>query len=81
LTFFDVVKPCAAGGDEPAFGAFQRTITVPYKVDPNQVSADFKDGVLRVTLPKPPDAIAQKEGQKIEVNKSAGGFGGGPTPA
>ena len=66
---------------ERSFGAFHRTITVPYKVDPNQVSADFKDGVLRITLPKPPDAIAQKEGQKIEVNKSARGFGGGTTPA
>jgi HSP20 family protein len=66
---------------ERSFGAFQRTITVPYKVDPNQVSADFKDGVLKITLPKPPDAIAQKEGQKIEVNKSARGFGGGTTPA
>ena len=64
---------------ERSFGAFQRTITVPYKVDPNQVSADFKDGVLRITLPKPPDAIAQKEGQKIEVNKSSRGFGGAPT--
>src|SRR5438552_3213815 len=67
---------------ERSFGAFQRTITVPYKVDPNQVSADFNDGVLKITLPKPPDAIAQQEGQKIEVNKSSRGFdGGGPTPA
>ena len=64
---------------ERSYGAFQRTITLPYQIDPNQVSADFKDGVLRITLPKPPDAIAQKEGQKIEVNKR--GFGGGPTPA
>jgi HSP20 family protein len=66
---------------ERSYGAFQRTITVPYKVDANQVSADFKDGVLRITLPKPPDAIAQKEGQKIEVNKPSRGFGGGPAPA
>jgi HSP20 family protein len=66
---------------ERSYGAFQRTITVPYQVDPTQVSADFKDGVLRITLPKPPDAVAQKQGQKIEVNKSSRGFGGGPAPA
>jgi len=66
---------------ERSYGAFQRTITVPYQVDPSQVSADFKDGVLKITLPKPPDAIAQKEGQKIEINKSSRGFGGAPTPA
>ena len=54
---------------ERSYGAFQRTITIPYQVDPEQVSAQFKDGVLTVTLPKPPDAVAQKQGRKIEVNK------------
>jgi HSP20 family protein len=66
---------------ERSYGAFQRTITLPYQVDPNQVSADFKDGLLRIMLPKPPDAVAQKQGQKIEINKSGRSFGGGPTPA
>ena len=64
---------------ERSYGAFQRTITMPYQVDPEQVSAQFKDGVLTVTLPKPPDAVAQKQGRKIEVNKPSQGFGGGPT--
>jgi HSP20 family protein len=64
---------------ERSYGAFQRTVTVPYQVDPNQVSADFKDGALRIALPKPPDAVAQKQGQKIDVNKSSRGVGGGPT--
>ena len=66
---------------ERSYGAFQRTLTVPYQIDPSQVSADFKDGVLKITLPKPPDAVAQKQGQKIQVNKSGPGFGGGPAPA
>jgi HSP20 family protein len=66
---------------ERSYGAFQRTITIPYQVDPEQVSAQFKDGVLTVTLPKPPDAVAQKQGRKIEVNKPGQGFGGGPMPA
>jgi HSP20 family protein len=66
---------------ERSYGAFQRTVTVPYEIDPELVSASFKDGVLTVTLPKPADAVAQKQGRKIEVNKSPAGFGSGPTPA
>jgi HSP20 family protein len=66
---------------ERSYGAFQRTITIPYQVDPEQVSAQFKDGVLTVTLPKRPDAVAQKQGRKIEVNKPGQGFGGGSMPA
>jgi HSP20 family protein len=56
---------------ERSYGAFQRTLTVPYEVDPDQVSAQFHDGVLTITLPKPPDAVAQKEGRKIELKKAA----------
>jgi HSP20 family protein len=54
---------------ERSYGAFQRTITVPYRVDPSQVSAQFRDGVLTITLPKPADATAQRQGHKIEINK------------
>jgi HSP20 family protein len=56
---------------ERSYGAFQRTITVPYQVDPDLVAAQFKDGVLRITLPKPADALAQKQGRKIAINRSA----------
>jgi HSP20 family protein len=61
---------------ERSYGAFQRTLAIPYKVDPDQVSAQFKDGVLKITLPKPPDAAAQKQGRKIEINKQTGSTGG-----
>jgi HSP20 family protein len=62
---------------ERVYGAFQRTLTVPYKVEPNQVSAQFKDGILTITLPKPPDAIAQKQGRRIELNKATPSSDGG----
>jgi HSP20 family protein len=29
---------------EGSYGSFQRTMTMPYAVDPGEVSADFKDG-------------------------------------
>ena len=62
---------------ERSYGAFQRTLTVPYQVDPAQVSAQFRDGVLTIILPKPPDAMAQKQGRKIAINATPGPTGPG----
>jgi len=61
---------------ERSYGAFQRTLTVPYQIDAGQVSAQFLDGVLTITLPKPPDAVEPKQGRRIEVNKTAQNLGG-----
>jgi HSP20 family protein len=62
---------------ERAYGAFQRTLTVPYQVDPAQVSAQFRDGVLTISLPKPHDALAQRQGRRIEINATPGSTGPG----
>lgn len=37
---------------ERSYGAFQRQIPLPCEIDPAQVEARFKNGVLTVTLPK-----------------------------
>lgn len=37
-------------------GAFQRSISLPYKIDPASVQAHIEDGVLRLTLPKAQEA-------------------------
>ncbi len=37
---------------ERSYGNFTRTFSLPATVDVNNVEADFKDGVLRVTLPR-----------------------------
>ena len=37
---------------ERFFGRFQRALELPKPVDPNKVSATYKDGILTVTLPK-----------------------------
>lgn len=55
---------------ERSHGAFQRTVTVPYEVEPDQVSAEFKDGVVKITLPKPADAQKRQEPRKIEVRRT-----------
>jgi len=50
---------------ERSFGSVRRTIRVPDGVDDSKISADFKNGVLTVTLPKSKDA--QKKARKIAV--------------
>ncbi len=57
---------------ERSYGAFQRTITIPYQIEPDQVAAQFKDGVLKITLPKPPAALTQRQGHRIQINKPTG---------
>ena len=37
---------------ERAYGSFSRSFTVPEDADSDQVSAEFKDGLLKVHLPK-----------------------------
>jgi HSP20 family protein len=37
-------------------GWFQRSFSLPYKIDVDNVNAHIEDGVLRLTLPKAPEA-------------------------
>ena len=41
---------------ERAYGSFARSFSLPDEVDSGKVSAEFKDGVLKVHLPKSPNA-------------------------
>jgi len=41
---------------ERFFGRFQRTLTLPAAVAADKVKAEYKDGVLTVTLPKTEEA-------------------------
>ena len=41
---------------ERTFGAFSRTFTLPPTVDAGKIGAEFKNGVLTVTLPLREDA-------------------------
>jgi len=41
---------------ERAYGSFARSFTLPNVVDTEKIKADFKDGVLQLTLPKRDEA-------------------------
>jgi HSP20 family protein len=40
---------------ERSFGSFERRFNLPDNVDPEKITADYKDGVLKVDIPKPED--------------------------
>ena len=51
--------------EERSTGSFERSVALPCDVDKSAVEASFKDGVLRVILPK--TAEARKEVMRIHV--------------
>lgn len=54
---------------ERAFGTFQRSLRLPFQVDPDQVQARFENGVLAVTLPK---TQPQERSRRIQVQAGQG---------
>ncbi len=50
---------------ERYYGSFARSFVVPRTIDPTKIVADFRDGVLVVTMPKAAKEVAK--GRKIEV--------------
>lgn len=58
---------------ERSFGSFQRSVTLPEGVDTENVSADLKNGVLEVTIPKRPEVKPRRISVKGEQGAGAGG--------
>ena len=50
---------------ERSYGSFERVIALPAEVDESKAKAEFKKGVLRLTLPKRPGAPSRRK--KIPV--------------
>ena len=56
---------------ERSYGTFQRSLRLPFPVDPEQVQASFENGVLTVTVPK---TGRQERSRRIQVQgRGAGG--------
>ena len=51
---------------ERSYGEFQRYFSLPDTVDPERIKADYKNGVLTVTLPK--KELAKPRTVKIDVD-------------
>src|SRR4051794_4360683 len=52
---------------ERVYGAFARSFALPDTVDTEKVTADYKDGVLTITIPK--KEVAKPRSVKIEISK------------
>jgi HSP20 family protein len=50
---------------ERSYGSFTRSVRLPREVQSDKITASFKNGVLRVTLPKSEEA--KKKEIKIKV--------------
>lgn len=50
---------------ERQYGSFERSFAIPQGADTSKIVAEFKNGVLKVTIPK--TAEAQKPVQKVEI--------------
>jgi HSP20 family protein len=45
---------------ERSYGSFSRSVKLPAEVDSGKVDATYKDGVLRITMPKTKEAATKK---------------------
>ena len=61
---------------ERSYGTFQRSVRLPFPINPDQVRATFENGVLTVTLPK---SAQQERTRRIQVQRGASGSSGGQT--
>jgi HSP20 family protein len=49
---------------ERANGSFERVFTLPAEIDPDKIKADYKDGILKIDIPKP----EEQKPKQIAVN-------------
>ena len=51
---------------ERSYGRFERVLSLPEDADPDGIAAKFKNGVLKVTIPK--RAVPEKAGRAVEIH-------------
>ena len=54
---------------ERSYGSFQRAIALPEGAITDQAKATFRDGVLEITMPAPPDQVTR--GRRLEITEEA----------
>ncbi|MGD9646202.1 MAG: Hsp20/alpha crystallin family protein [Pirellulales bacterium] len=57
---------------ERRYGEFRRVVPMPESVDPDKAEAEYRDGVLKVTVPKTEKAQAKHVPVKVEATDTNG---------
>lgn len=55
---------------ERSFGKFTRSVMLPFPPDPGKVEASFDNGLLTLTMPKPPEQVARATKISVKAKKS-----------
>jgi HSP20 family protein len=55
---------------ERSYGSYARSVTLPFAAEADKAKASFKNGVLTITLPKPPEIAAKAK--KIAIGAAKG---------
>jgi HSP20 family protein len=55
---------------ERAFGTFSRTIALPFEARPEQIDAEFKNGVLTIRVERPREP--ERSGSKVNIRSRGG---------
>jgi HSP20 family protein len=58
-------KAVASEAKEKSFGEFQRSMSLPCRIESDKAIANLKNGVLTITAPR--NQVAKAEGRKLEI--------------
>ncbi len=58
---------------ERSHGTFSRSLPLPFAVDPSQVKAAFKNGVLTITIQKPKEVPEKQHRIEVQTDRGAAG--------
>lgn len=53
---------------ERSYGYFQRAVSIDPKIEEDKIKANYKNGILRIELPKDTKAIKEEQPRKIKIN-------------
>lgn len=60
------------GYSERSYGRFERRITLPANIDEEHCSAEFRDGILRISIPR---VEGKQRGRRIPLGRQSGAGG------